>query len=196
MALSGIITLPLLKGTVQNSSLGQVLLARRDKRIYPYQLGAMVRSTSNGTTVNTHGLGEFEANDYLMVCSEREYGESPLFVPDTTRIEKVTAVSGSDDQLTVANALSVVAGEYLLNLGADGATDPTSAPDYDGSTITLYTDNVGNNANSNKYLVSGQGGFFHGWTQTGIIAVDLLITNESGSPEIVKPFHTLGAEVV
>jgi hypothetical protein len=87
-------------------------------------------------------------------------------------------------------------GDFLLCLGADGAATPTSAPNYDGSDITIYDDNVGNNASSLNYLSTGSSGLFHGWLESGFDVVSLLITDESGTPKAAVPFYPTGPDVV
>ena len=196
MAESNIITLPLLRGTLVASGPWQALLAKAANRVYPFQLGCMIRSNSSGTTMNTHGKGEFAVNDYAVVCKATAYGQGTLFIPDTTRITRVTAINATDDQFTISPARTVVAGEYLLGVGADTAANPLSTLNFDGSTINLFTDNVGNNANANAYLQTATGGWFRGWVNTGVRVVDLLITNSSGGVIAVKPFVTLGEELV
>ena len=195
MALTGIISLPMLRGTVVVAGPWAALFGRVDQRIYPYEVGCMVRTTATvgaGGTINTQGLGQFVANDYAMVCTAVAYGDISLFVPDTGRIIQVTGVSGADDVLTVGAAVTVIKGEYLLNIGTDSMTG--GAMQFDGSSINLYTDNVGNDLNSNAYIVSATGGWYRGWVQSGITMVDLLITNESNVPAAVKPFEKVTIE--
>jgi len=196
MSLTEIISKPLLRGTVVASGRWQAILARANRRVYPFDLGCMVRSLSTGTTVNTHGLGEFAVNDYFIVCSPVDYGDSALFIPDMGKIGRIAAVSASDDVLTIDAALSLDSGDYLLNLGSDRAATPKTNPNFDGSPITLYTDPVGNNTNPNEYLVTGQGGWFQGWILEGYPAMDLLITDESGSPLVALPLYTPGPELI
>lgn len=198
MTLSGKKTLPLLAGILALPGTWGALFGRSDHRLYPYQLGATVRADSTGGTIQTNGLGEFAQNDYIVVCRSVNYGGSPLFVPDTTRITRVTSdpSGAADDELTVSPALSVVAGEYLFNLGADGAAAPLSGPQYDGSSITIYEDNVGNTAAAYPYLTTGQGGTFRGWLSEGAIVADLLITDPAGVPRVVWPFYPIGPEVI
>ena len=196
MSLTGIKTLPILAGSLATVGPWASLFARPDHRVYPYDLGAGIRADSSGTTLSLYGKGALAVNDYVVVCSAVDYGGAPYFVPDLTRIRRVTAVSASDDQVTVGSAVSVVTGEYLLNLEADTAAVPLTSPSYDGSDITLYDDQAGVGTNSNKYLVTSQGGTYRGWVESGSLVVDLLITNGSGVPVLVIPLVPVGPEVV
>lgn len=196
MAETDIITLPLLRGTLTAESPWQALLGKRSYRVYPFQLGCQVRVDSVITTIPTHGKGELEVNDYLIACSMVFYGDDFHYIPDTARITKITAIAAADDEITVAPAISVVSEEHLLCIGADGAGVPLSSPDYDGSDINLYTDNVGNNANGNAYMLTARGGRYRGWVQSGIEAVDLLVMDQVPAPVLVVPFVPTGPEIV
>ena len=196
MTLTGVKSRPLLRGTLAQMTQWQALLARANLRIYPYQLGCMVRANSSGTTVSTYGEGEFAANNYLMACAATAYGQGTLFIPDLARISRVSAVSGADDELTISPALSLVAGEYLLNLGNDGAATPLITPNYDGSTISLYDDNAGVSAHATDYLLTASNGEFRGWTGSGTELVDLLVTDTSNGLIIAIPMVPTGPEVL
>lgn len=193
MSQSGIITLPMLRGPLVASGPWQSLLAQPNKRIYPFPTGSIVSVTSTGTTLAMHGLGEpIAVNDYIIVCTETSYGNSSMYIPDFSKIRLVSAVSGSEDEITVA-AVSVTKGDYILNIGADGAAAPASDPDLD-AIVTLYDDLAGDATNSNGYLLTGTGGHFRGWLPTSTVLVDLLITDNSKNPEVVIPFFTPGTE--
>jgi hypothetical protein len=148
--------------------------------------------------VQTHGLGEFDQLDYFIVCRPTYYGDSFLYIPDTSLISRVTSdpSAATDDELTITPALSVQSGDWLLNLGADTAGTPLTTPNYDGSDVALYSDPVGNNADANPYLLTGQGGNFQGWIEGGYYAVDLLITNPSGGLVMAMPTFNVGREIM
>ena len=188
-------SLPMLRGTLAATGPWASMFARAGYKVYPYQLGCQLKLGASGTsTLTPDGLGQFATNDYVMICTETDYGDSSLFIPDLTRIAKVSAVGATT--FTIDQVFNVDAGEYLLNLGTDTDTpSPTQTPAYDGTDITLYTDSVGNGANANKYLLTGTGGTYRGWTQSGRTLVDLLVTDSSGSAKIVIPYHHLGAEI-
>lgn len=198
MALSGKKTLPRLADALALPGTWGALFGRPGYRVYPYHLGCTVRADSAGAEVLTNGLGEFALNDYVMVCRTVGYGGSMLYIPDTTRIARVTSdpSTATDDTLTLSPAVAVVMGEYLFNLGADGAAAPSSGPQYDGSRITLYEDNVGAVVSPYKYLTTGQGGVVNGWLSEGSIVVDLLISDGAGIPQVVWPFYPPGPEVI
>ena len=196
MTLTGIKTLPLLDKSLVETGPWSSLFARSGYRVYPFKMGALVRSVPVGTTVLTAGMGEFATNDYLMVCTATAFGDANLYIPNVAKVAKVTSnpsAETSEDQLVIAPALTIAAGDFLLNLGPDSGA---LTPNYDGSTLTLYTDNAGTAANSNKYLLTGTNGEFRGWLPSGTLVCDLLATNASGVPLIVIPFITLGAEVI
>ena len=186
-------SLPILHGTLATAGPWQSLFARANRRVYPYQLGGLVKTLSTGTTATLHTVGDFAASDYLIACAPTAYGNSNLFIPDVDRIALVNSVNASARTLALGAALSLAAGDYLLNIGPDGATNPIAAPDFDGSTIDLYTDDAADNANSNPYLVTGTGGFFTGWVTQGLRVVDLLVRNNSGDNLVVRKTWNLGA---
>ncbi len=195
--LTGIITVPTLQGTVAVSGPWQSLFARANHRVYPMKLGCGVRDLISGSTIDTFGLGEFAQNDYILVCTRTNYGNSFLYVPDTDKITRVTSdpTAASDDELVVSPTLTVAVGDWLLNLGADGATAPLTAPDFDGGN-TLYIDAVAASTNANPYLVTGQGGHFRGWVADGVNQVDLLVNDSSGVPLIAMPGFDTGRSLV
>jgi hypothetical protein len=188
MSYTGVKTFPLLAGTVASAAPWQALVARSGYRVYPFQLGAKVRGTSTGTAVTLYGQGAVALNDYVIFCDATAYGAASMFIPNLNKIRRVSAVSSSDDAITIDAAVSITAGDYMLVIGADTATTPETAPNYDGSLISLYSDNAGQTAVSPKYLLTTTGGSYIGWTGAGTKAVDLLITNSSGVPQIVDPF--------
>jgi hypothetical protein len=198
MTLTGSKVKPTLKGTLTQTGPWQALFAREGYRIYPYQLGCAVRSDSTGTAPLTYGMGDFITNDYLMRCIPTYYGDSFLYIPQTSSISRVTndPSSETDDTLDLSQALTLVQEDYLLNLGADGASSPLSAPDFDGSRVTLYTDPAGVNTSPNPYLLTAQNGNFNGWVSNDYEVVDLLITNADGVPQLVWPHVTVGREII
>lgn len=188
MAFTGIKTLPLLAGTIASASPWAGLFARSGFRVYPFQLGAKVRSTSTGTAVTLNGQGAAAVNNYVIFCTSTNYGGANMFIPDLTKIRRITAVSSADDAVTIDSAVNITAGDYMLLIGNDTSGTPETSPSYDGSTISLYSDNTGVTAVSPKYLSTTTGGAFIGWVASGTYAVDLLITNSSGVPQAVQPF--------
>jgi hypothetical protein len=150
-------------------------------------------------------MGDIDQNDYVIPCRETYYGDVPIYIPDMNRITKVTSFgpgsaasqsAATDDRLNISPSVALNEGEFLLCIGADGASAPTGSPNLDGSDITIYDDNVGNNSSSLNYLSTGSSGFFHGWIESGYEVVSLLITDESGTPKAAVPFYSTGPDVV
>jgi len=171
----------------------QALLGQPNKRIYPFTLGARVDTASTGTTIACGGLGDLTANEYIIVCEATAYGNSDLYIPNTSKIRQISSVSGAEDDIVVDAAVSVAVGDYIFNIGNDGNATPKVTPDLD-DIVALYDDPYGASANSNGYLLTGTGGHFRGWLPTSTTLVDLLITDSSGNMEIAIPFVTTGAE--
>lgn len=195
MALSGIKTLPLLRGFLRQASPWGTDISRSGWRIYPFQLGCKVRLDTTTQAVYTFGMGDFVANDYVMVCQQIYYDNGYFYIPRTNQLSRIQSVGTVDDQLTLTVAIVANAGDYLLNLGADTAATPLSAPNYDGSTLTLYGDNVGGGATLGDYVLTGEKGQYECWLPSGTLLTDLLITDSSGQPQLVYPYVALGPEV-
>ena len=147
-------------------------------------------------TISSYGLGDFAAGDYLIVCQQIFYGNSYFYIPRMNQIGQVSAVSTSDDLLSLTGALDVSQGDYLFNLGADTAATPLIQPNFDGSDYTLYGDNVGGGASLGKYMLTGNQGQYECWLQAGTVVVDMLLTDSSGQPQLVQPFVAVGPEIV
>lgn len=198
MSLTGIKTKPTLRGTVAVAGPWQALFARSGYRVYPYQMGCGIRVTSTGTTLSTYGLGEFAQNDFALLCAQTSYGNGSLYIPQTSKITKVTSdpSAAADDTLTIAPAISVTKDDWLLNLSTDGAAAPLSAPDYDGSDVQIFADPAAVANAALKYLLTGRGGLFRGWVDDAYKVVDLLITDASGIPVLVMPSFELGSSIV
>lgn len=196
MTLSGVKSLPILRGTVASLASWQALLGRANLRVYPFQLGCKVRVTGAVSPIDTSGMGEFAANDYLIACTATAYGNTNLYIPNLNKISRVSSVGTSDDELNISPAISVAQGDYLLNIGADGAAAPLTSPNYDGSSLALYDDNSGQIVHSNDYVLTGSNGQFECWLASGVLAVDLLITDTNNNPLVVIPFVQPGREIV
>jgi hypothetical protein len=193
MGQSGIKTRPMLRGPLASAGPWQAILGQPNKRIYPFTLGAVVDTASSGTTIQCGGLGDFAATEYIIVCNATAYGNATLFIPDTGKIRQISSVSGAEDDIIVDAAVSVAVGDYIFNIGNDGAATPKVSPDLD-DIITLTDDPYGVTANSNGYLLTGTGGHFRGWVAASVTLVDILITDASKNIEMAIPFVTTGAE--
>ena len=204
---AGLISLPLLRGTVATPGPWQTFYARSGWRVYPYQVGSAVASSvTEETALPIGSYAEFEANDYVILCEKRDYGSSSLFIPNMNRIRKIASFGTNEvtdpasatgtTQLNLSSAITASKGDWVLCLGADTASDPTSQPAWDGSDVTIYTDPVGDDASSLNYLLTGSGGSFRGWVDSGRVAVDLLVIDGTGSPRIALPLFELGPELL
>ena len=196
MSLTGVKTLPLLRGTLASLGPWQALLGRSGLRVYPYQLGCAVRAGSSGTTIDTSGMGEFAANNYLIDCTATAYGNTNLYVPNTNKISRVSSIGVADDELVISPAITVAQYDYLLNIGNDGAVAPLVTPNYDGTTLSLFDDPTGQSAHSTKYVLTGINGQFEIWLGSGTLACDLLITDTTPSVIAVIPMVMPGREIV
>lgn len=193
-------TLPLLRGALKELTPWPGSFGVEGFRVYPYGTGCLVRADTTTVAVLTHGLGDIADNDRVMVCTPVNYGDAIIYEPDPTRVASVasfganavsTRAAADDDRINLVTALTIEQDEYLLTLGTDSIP-----PAYASSPISLYEDNVGNNVLSVPYLITGKGGYFSGWIESGWTLVDLLITNQSGTPLAVIPFYPLGTEVI
>ncbi len=196
MALTGIITKPRIGGTVASVGPGAGLFAKTSYRVYPFQVGCSVRTAGTiaaGGNLSVDGLGEFAASDFFMVCTPTAFGDGTLYIPNTAKIVGVTSVSAVDDILVVTTAVTVAENDWLLNVGVDGSAPSSLA--LDGSDISIFTDNAGNETSANKYMLTATGGSFHGWLSGGFPVVDLLITNSSDVPQVVWPLQAPTPEV-
>lgn len=196
MSLSGIKTLPSLRGVLQTVTPWGGTLSRQGWRIYPYQLGTKVRTDTTTTSVKTFGMGEFAADDYVLVCQQIYYGNSYFYIPRINQISRVAALGVSDDELTLTIPLTLSSGDYLFNLGADTAPDPLAQPNYDGSRITpILGGNTSDAPQIGPYIVTGNQGQFECWLPSGVVLVDLLICDPSGQPRNLWPQQQLGPEI-
>jgi hypothetical protein len=207
MSQSNFKTLPQLRVTLAQLGPWQGLVARNDYRIYPYILGARVAADSEGDTLTLHGQGDFQNEDFVMLCAKVDYGGGFLFVPNTAKIGKIeagTGVSGSDDAVTLDSAMAgVTAGDWLMNLGDDQASNPLVTPNYDGmgqgSRLLMFDSPVsdGDNPeiNTDNFFNTGQMGMAIGWLASGVKVVNLLVTDQLEVPQVMVPTWTLGTEV-
>lgn len=206
MAQSAFKTLPQLRVTLAQLGPWQGFVAKNDYRIYPFVLGARIAADSDSTTLTLHGQGDLLVGDYVMLCQKVDYGGGSLYVPKTSKIDRIATggLSGADDEVTLVNGLlGVLAGDWILNLGADQASNPLVTPNYDGmgqsSRMLMYDSPVsdGDNpeVNTDNYFNTGQMGLAEGWLVSGRKVVDLLVTDQTPSTQIFIPNWTLGTEV-
>lgn len=205
MAQSTYKTLPFIDCTVARTSHWQSLIAINDRRVYPYQLGAMVRVAGSANPMELHGQGDIAASDYIIACSADDYGGAPLYVPDTTRTGQLTAggLSGTNDEITLASAITVEASEWIFTLGTvalgsspyDSVLGPTAGSG--GSSILLYNDPVGTTQNTDGFMRTSQGGWIRGWVSPDTRTVISLLITDPDATELlaVVPYYALGPKV-
>lgn len=204
---AGLISLPLLRGTIATPGPWQTYYARSAWRVYPYQVGSAVASSvTEATALPVSSYAEFSANDWILLCEKKDYGSSTLFIPNMNRIRKISSFGTNEatdpdsatgtTQLNLSSAITTNSGDWVLCLGADTASDPSAQPNWDGSEVTIYTDPVGDSSSSLDYLLTGSGGTFRGWVDSGRVAVDLLVIDGTSTPRIALPLFELGPEIV
>jgi hypothetical protein len=202
MAQSAFKTLPFLRGTLAAVSPWQGFNAKNDYRIHPYVLGARCAVDSDGTTLTLHGQGDIVAGDFVMVARQTDYGGGVLYVPQTSKVDTVVSISGSDDTILLTSGITgVLQGDWIINLGVDSGT--VSDLLYDGmataSRLLMYDSPVsdGDNPepNSDNYFVTGQGGFYQGYLAASSTVIALLITDQTPTPLGYIPLWALGPEV-
>ena len=115
-----------------------------------YEVGAQVTSGSASTTVTVRAGHGFAANDKFIVFSGTTV--------DLTKYRTVSAVTSTTLTTT---AVSVAAGDLLVNLAADTGV---AAPNYDGAGLTIYTDMDYSNVATNNTVTTDSNGkyrYFH-----------------------------------
>lgn len=170
-------------------------LVMPEARVYPFHLGAMVTADSSTGTVAMSGKGELSVNHYLIPCTALDYGSSPVYLPDLTRITRVVSLDSSSDAATVSPAVAVKQGEWLLDVGLDTSTIPLTDPAFDGAGFTLYEDPCGYLPCPYAYVTAGSGGVARFWMAAGTKLVDVLVCDGSGRPLMVWPHQPLTAEM-
>ena len=116
-----------------------------------YPVGAVASATSSGTTITVDAGHSFRVGDKYLLRP----GTSNVF-SGTDTVQSVTATS-----IVMGSAVSVTAGDSLVNLGPDTGT---TAPAYDGSPMVIYSDADGGTAISNSRVTTSataEYGFWH-----------------------------------
>ena len=107
-----------------------------------FEVGAQVTSGSSGTTATVRAGHGFAVNDKFIVGT------------DATKYNTVTAVNVDGIHLTIT-AMSLSAGDLLVNLGADSGI---STPNYNSPGLTIYTDMAyGSTATNNTVTTDAYG---------------------------------------
>jgi len=115
-----------------NANLGQSYLVNM------FAVGATVVSTASTASPTVRAGHGFQVGDVLIVGI------------DTTKVTTVTAVSATS--VTWSGAISLSAGDLLVNLGPDSLTGGT--PDYDGSRMDIFSDMDGSTAISSAQVTA------------------------------------------
>ena len=140
----GLITLPLLRGTIATPGPWQTFYARAAWKVYPYQTGSAVASSvTEETALPVSSYAEFDSGDYVLICEKRDYGSSSLFIPNMNKIRRISSFGTNEasdpdsasgtTQLNLGSAVTASKGDWILCLGADTASDPTAQFVWDGS---------------------------------------------------------------
>ena len=133
-----------------------------------YEVGAQVTASSSGTTIGVRSGHGFATGDKFIVLSE---------FPSTTKMRTVSG-TGSNT-INVGNAVSVSAGDILINLAADGEL-VAGTPNYDGNGLAVYTTmSYTTQANNNTVQCDANGKYryFHKG-----LAIWELVRTSSGVP--------------
>lgn len=137
-------------------------------KVLVLEVGGQAASASSGTTLTLRSNHGFAAADKLLLESSGAIAE--------TSYRTVSSVS--TNTLTLDSALSVAAGDKVINLGADTGT---TAPNYDASGVTIYADMAGEgSAVTNSTVTCDAYGFYEYWTQTTELWE--LVLDSSSSP--------------
>ena len=136
--------------------------------IVVYEVGGMAASGSSGTSVTLRSGHGFAASDKLILEASGSI--------DVATYRTVNSVAGN--VLTIDSALSVSAGDKIINLGPDTGT---TEPNYDGSPISIYADMAGEgSAVSNAEVTATAQGLYEYWTATTSLWV--LVRTSGGTP--------------
>ena len=136
-----------------------------------YPMGAVADGAASGfapLTITVHEGHGFVA------------GERALFNLDPDKFHVINSVTATG--ITIAGALGVADDEVILNLGTDTGT---TSPNYDGSSVSIYSDSNGDTAYSNSRVsTDAQGGYGY-WVNRS--AVWELIRDGDGTPVEIVP---------
>ena len=120
-------------------------------QVTAYAIGGQAASSSSGSTITVRAGHGFEAGDKFLLRP----GSSNIFTGNDS-VQSITSTT-----IVMSGSYSVASGDLLVNLGPDTGT---SAPAYDGSGATVYSDMDGSTAIGNATVLTGQFGGFEYWT--------------------------------
>lgn len=140
-----------------------------------------IASANSSANVITMGAGHgFVAGEKIMV------GADEATFSGSQSIQSVTATTIT---FTSGVNFNVVVGDTIINLGVDTGT---SQPNYDGSTVTIYSDPAGATAISNEEVTVNEGGeysYYHNGA-TNLWEVVRSSNNDVGAVGYVKDAYT------
>lgn len=110
-----------------------------------YPVGAIASAGSSGTTITVDAGHSFRVADKYLLGP----GGANTF-SGTDTVQSVTATT-----VVMGQSVTIVSGDALVNLGPDTGT---SAPNYDGSPLVIYSDADGSTAVSNSRVVASAAG--------------------------------------
>lgn len=117
-----------------------------DFRVTVLPAGATASQTSTGTTITVDSGHGFQAGDRLIV----NYDE----------LKFRYVVSKTATTIVVNEAVSVSSGDLIINLRDDTGT---TAPEYDGSDVVIYSDMDGGTVVGNSTVTANSGGDYGYW---------------------------------
>src|SRR3990172_10068236 len=112
-----------------------------------YAHGGVIETASSGFALTTDSPHGFASGEKIMVGT------------DEAKFRTITSIT-SATAFVVGSAVSVVVGDLVVNLGAD--TGSTS-PNYDGSSLTIYSDADGEVAISQSRVTTNSQGEYSYW---------------------------------
>jgi hypothetical protein len=119
-----------------------------------YSFGAVANGAQAATgTVTVHDGHGFVANEFFIVGT------------DSTTFKKVASVTTTTLVLD-SGTVTVADDDVLLNLGTDTGT---TSPNYDGSTVTVYTDSAGSTSVSNSRVTANARGQYGYWVNRSTV---------------------------
>lgn len=192
----GIKSLPMIRGSVEWPVGDGSRLGLASWRVTPMKLGCLIRADSTGNIAYTSGVGQISVNDYVMACTAVAYGQASYYVPDLTRIARVTIIDESNYEITLDRSMTLETGDFLMNLGVDSSIAPFTSPNFDGAEIAIYTDNTGQVQVSSPYVLTSLHGYYRAWLESGIQVVDLLLLDSNGNSRLLEPFVKAEVEIV
>jgi len=152
-----------------NANLGQ------SYTVIVYARGAVSNQTdASAENIDVHRGHGFRVGDVMMVGI------------DTSKITTITSKTATN--LVWSGAISIAAGDLLVNLGADGLTGGTL--DYDGSPMSIYSTPLDTTAVTNAEVTADATTANYGYYHKGDGAFWELIRDSTGAPLEIIAGHS------